>query len=89
MTSIRVLITLALVGFGWAVGRAQTPDPEFTLAIDAPAGRTTVRCVRGCKLQGARDRGNPNAALMTNYWYTCSGGDVTRCGAQVNGWLIH
>ena len=33
MTLIRVLIALPLVGFGSALGRAQTPDPEFMLRI--------------------------------------------------------
>jgi hypothetical protein len=76
-----------LVAFGWAVGRAQTPAPEFTLAIEAPGGRTTVKCVRGCTLQGGQDEGNPSNRPTPKYWFECSG--VTQCSATVNGWLKH
>jgi hypothetical protein len=43
---IQTVIAFLLVACGWAVGRAQTPAPEFTLTIDAPGGRTMVKCVR-------------------------------------------
>jgi hypothetical protein len=85
--AIRILAVLALVAFGWVVGRAQTPAPDFTIAIDAPAGRTHVRCMRGCTLQGARDEGNPNNTPVTRYMYECSGDGVQRCQGHANGWV--
>ena len=87
--TIQTVVALALVAFGWVVGRANTPAPEFTLAIEAPAGRTTIKCVRGCTLQGGRDEGNPNNQPSENYWFECQGGSVQQCNATVNGWLKH
>jgi hypothetical protein len=84
--TIQMMVAMSLVAFGWAVGKAQTPAPEFTLAIDAPIGRTTVTCVRGCTLQGGRDEGGPGTPTP-NYWYECRGAALQRCGATVNGWL--
>jgi hypothetical protein len=83
----RFVITLTLLLFGWIAGRAQAPEPEFTLAIDAPAGRTSVVCVKGCTLQGGRDEGNPSNRPVPNYFYECSGATVKRCSARVNGWV--
>lgn len=80
-------LAFVLVGLGWLVGYAQRPEPEFMLAIDAPAGETRVECVSGCKLMGARDLGNPNALRSMVYTYRCSGRNVQRCGAKVAGWL--
>jgi hypothetical protein len=85
--AIQIALALALVGSGWAAGKAQAPAPEFTLAIDAPVGRTTIRCVRGCTLQGGRDEGNPNNTPTPSYWYECRGSALPSCGSTVNGWL--
>jgi hypothetical protein len=85
--AIKVVLALSLVATGWAVGKAQTPAPEFTIAIDAPIGRTTIKCVRGCTLQGGRDEGNPDNTPTANYWYECRGAASGRCGSTVNGWL--
>jgi hypothetical protein len=87
LKAIYTVIGLSLLAFGWAVGRARTPAPapEFTLTIEAPSGRTTITCVRGCRLQGGRDEGNPSNAPTTKYFLECSG--VERCNATVNGWL--
>jgi hypothetical protein len=89
--AIQIVLALVLVAAGWAVGRAQTPAPapEFTLAIEAPPGRTTIRCVRGCTLQGGRDEGNPNNTPTPEYWYECRGTALPSCGSTVNGWLKH
>lgn len=87
--AIQALVALSLVAFGWVAGRAQTPAPEFTLAIDAPSGRTAVTCVRGCTLQGGRDEGNPNNTPTPKYWFECQGASSQRCTATVNGWLKH
>ena len=83
----RTAIALFLVASGWAVGRAQTPAPEFTLSIDAPAGQTKIGRVQGCTLQGGRDEGNPNNTPLKNYVFDCRGGAAHRCNATVNGWL--
>jgi hypothetical protein len=84
---IQMVVALSLVASGWLAGRAKTPAPEFTLAIDAPEGRTFVECVRGCTLQGGRDEGNPNAATMQRYWFECKNAPTGGCKATVNGWL--
>jgi hypothetical protein len=87
--TIQMVVALSLVAVGWVVGRAQTPAPEFTLAIEAPSGRTMVKCVRGCTLQGGRDEGNPNNTPTENYEFECGGASPPRCSATVNGWLKH
>jgi hypothetical protein len=80
----RVLGALLLVGLGWTLGSAARPEPEFTIAVDAPAGQTRVECLSGCRLIGARDLPNSNAAQMKVYSYGCRG--AARCGAQIAGW---
>jgi hypothetical protein len=87
--TIQIVVALSLVAFGWVTGKSQTPAPEFTLAIEAPSGRTMVKCVRGCTLQGGRDEGNPNNAPTENYEFECQGASSLRCSATVNGWLKH
>ena len=82
----RAFCCLVLIGLGWAVGSAQRSEPEFMLAIDAPAGETRIECVSGCELLGSRDLGNPNAGRMKVYTYGCSG--AQRCEATVAGWLV-
>ena len=86
---IQMGIVLLLVASGWLVGKTQTPAPEFTLAIEAPFGRTTIKCVRGCTLQGGRDEGKPNNQPTENYWFECQGTPIAHCNATVNGWLKH
>jgi hypothetical protein len=90
LKTIQTVVALLLIAIGWVAGRTQaTPPPEFTLAIDAPLGRTLVKCVRGCILQGGRDEGNPDNKPISSYWYECRGASPPRCGATVNGWLKH
>ena len=84
----RVAWAVLLVALGWTVGYAQRPEPDFMLAIDAPAGETRVECVSGCRLMGARDLPNIRAGQMTAYRYSCSGAAVRRCTAQAAGWLV-
>lgn len=85
--TIQATVALSLLAFGWAAGRTQVPAPEFTLAIDAPLGRTTIKCVRGCVLQGGRDEGVPGNVPIRHYSYGCKGAEPPRCSAIVNGWL--
>jgi hypothetical protein len=87
VVAIRIALAGALVGAGWAIGRAQGTVGDFTLTIDAPVGVTNVRCTRGCTLQGGRDAGNPNNIPVPDYQYSCRGASVRRCGATVNGFM--
>lgn len=87
--TIQTVVAVLLLAFGWVAGRAETPAPEFTLAIEAPSGRTIVKCVQGCTLQGGWDEGNPHNIPTTKYWFECSGAHDQRCSATVNGWLKH
>ena len=87
--TIQMVVALSLVAGGWAAGRAQTqtPMPEFTLAIEAPYGRTMVKCVRGCVLKDGHDEGHPNNSPTENYEFECRRASPQRCSATVNGWL--
>jgi hypothetical protein len=88
MSIVRKLVgSLVLVAGGFMAGHAMTPEPQFMLAVDAPAGETRVRCIAGCELLGARDLGNQNAGRMDEYNYTCGGESAERCQARVAGWL--
>jgi hypothetical protein len=76
----------ALVGLGWATGRAQTATPEFELLVSSPQGETTVKCVRGCKLQWTERGLNPNDTPVLTFTYACKGGE--RCSSgRVAGWI--
>ena len=89
MTITRRLVwAFLLVGLGWTAGAAERRQPEFMIAIDAPAGQTRVECLSGCRLMGARDLPNNSATTMKVYAYQCSGPSVRRCGAQVAGWRV-
>jgi hypothetical protein len=35
-----------------------------------------------------RHFGNATALTILNYGFACSGQNETRCGAEVNGWMI-
>ena len=56
---VRTLVASALLGTGWAAARAQVSEPNFELVVDAPAGATTITCVRGCRLMWNRARNQP------------------------------
>jgi hypothetical protein len=81
-TMRHAVIVAALVALGWAAGRAQTTRGDFELRINAPSGATSVECVRGCRLIGARDIENPSARQMQTYEFSCSG---QQCRASVVG----
>lgn len=86
--AIYTVVGLALVAFGWIAARATTPAPDFTLEIEGPSdGRTVVKCVRGCILQGGRDEAVPGAGRILEYSVECSG--LPRCSGTANGWLKH
>lgn len=85
---MRLFLAVALLGVGWTLGYAQRAQPEFMIAIDAPAGETRIQCISGCELVGARDLENPNAGRANTYRYVCSGPAESRCKARVAGWLV-
>lgn len=83
---LRTMIVLAAIGLGWAVGQAQTSEPEFEIVVDAPVGSTTITCVKGCKLAWVERGVNPNDTPMTTFRYECEGGTVRCSSGKVGGW---
>ena len=52
--AVRVFLVAALVGMGWAAGRAQSQLSDFELTVGVGAdGTTRVTCARGCRLTWA------------------------------------
>ena len=87
---VRIAVALALVAAGWSIGRAQTPQPDFELVVDAPVGATTVVCKRGCTLAWV-ERGIPSSAdpRKPEFNFRCSGPNVERCSSYtVGGWVV-
>jgi hypothetical protein len=83
----RIALAVALTGAGWVVGKTQTSLPDFELVIDAPAGETDVRCVRGCELVWV-ERVNPNAMPIPTFSFGCRGERVQRCSSgRIGGWV--
>ncbi len=85
----RLLLAVGLIGFGWAVGRAQGSLPDFEIRIDAPEGRTNVECVRGCQLAWI-ERMVPGTVTpnLTTFTYSCSNSGTSRCASgRVGGWI--
>jgi hypothetical protein len=77
-----------LVGLGWAVGKAQTSQPDFELVVTAPAGETNVECRRGCELVWVERGINPNAKPQSTFTFSCSGGGAQQCSsARIGGWV--
>jgi hypothetical protein len=74
-------VAFALLGTGWAVARAQTSEPDFELRVDAPAGQTTITCVRGCKLKWVERGVNPRSGVMASFEHGWEGATVQRCGS--------
>ena len=82
---LRVLIVLASLGVGWAAAKAQTADPDFVLAVDAPAGATTITCVKGCGVKWIERGINPEAQTMSEFRFACT---AARCSSgKVGGWM--
>jgi len=53
-TALRIVMITALVGIGWMAAKAQTSEPDFEFIVNAPTGKTTIECVRGCELAGCK-----------------------------------
>jgi hypothetical protein len=87
-TVLRVAVAVALAGGGWAVGKAQAPQPDFELIINAPAGHTSVECLRGCELMWVERGVNPNDTPQRAFSFSCHGPGVQRCSsARIGGWM--
>jgi len=80
----RVAVALALLGFGWSMGRAQSSQPDFELMVEAPGGATTVQCVKGCDLLFHMDVGNVPSPTFS---FNCSGGTSWCYSQTINGYL--
>jgi hypothetical protein len=82
--AVQVALAVALTLLGWAVGRAQTAEPDFVLVVDAPGGETTIQCVKGCRLAWVERGVNPNAIPTPTFKYACG---AARCSSsRVGGW---
>jgi hypothetical protein len=82
-------IALLLFGTGWiAGGIAQDIQPEFVLMVTAPAGETTIRCIKGCsRLEFTRTDYAPDPKPQ-KFEFGCRGSNVTRCSSgKVAGYL--
>jgi len=84
------VIAVALVGIGWVTAKAQPSVPDFELRVDAPAGASTITCVRGCTLVFAERGINPNETPRPSFQFSCSGAGAVRCASgKVGGWITH
>jgi hypothetical protein len=95
--AVGVLTVVALVSFGWALGRAQTrvqltpngkPAPpeiagtsDFEIQVFSISGQVEVRCVRGCKLAYSAFSGPPE--LRDGAFY---GGSHPAAGSVMGAW---
>ncbi|MGH9160065.1 MAG: hypothetical protein ACRD2X_08765 [Vicinamibacteraceae bacterium] len=83
-----VAVAVALIGLGWTAGKAQAPAPDFELIIDAPAGQTSVQCLRGCELMWVQRGVNSNDTPQSTFSFGCRGAAVERCSsAKIGGWI--
>lgn len=79
----RIALSAALVGGGWAIGRAQSTAPDFEISIEAPVGKTDIQCVRGCSLKWVQRGDNADSGYMPTFWFECGAGTLTnpRCSS--------
>ena len=91
--ALRVLVATALIATGWTAAKAfQTTAPpapqkaDFEISVTSPVGETTITCVRGCGLQFIR-MAPDKARAEPSFTYEC-GGNTSRCGGSVQGWII-
>src|SRR5258708_35837063 len=77
--TFRIAMAAALIGLGWAAGKAQTSQPDFELIVDAPPGQTNVTCARGCEMAWVERGVNPQAKPVPTFTFSCGGGAGARC----------
>jgi len=86
--ALRVAMLATAVGVGWAIGNAQTSQPDFELVVDAPAGETTVECLRGCELAWVERGLNPATKPQASFEFKCGGPIQQRCSSfRIGGWI--
>ena len=84
-TVLRLALVVVLVALGWIAAKAQAPEPNFEILVQAPSGTTTIRCVRGCKLAWVERGVNPNSTPMQAFTFSCSGSNCS--SGKVGGWI--
>jgi hypothetical protein len=67
--AVQLAVSVLLLGLGWAVGKAQTTQPQFELIVRAPAGETTIECTRGCELAWVERGLNPKAKPSSSFTF--------------------
>jgi hypothetical protein len=83
--TIQILVGAILTFIGWAIGKAQTSAPSFELAVNAPGGKTTIECVRGCELSWVERGLDSNSTPAKSFEYACTS---DRCSSgRIGGWL--
>ncbi len=85
--SVRLAAVAAFLCLGWVAGRAQSSQPTFEIVVDAPAGETTIRCVRGCGLSWVERGVSPNAQAVPTFTFTCNAPSGRCSSHRVGGWL--
>jgi hypothetical protein len=85
--SVRLAVVAAFLCLGWVAGRAQTSQPTFELVVNAPAGETTIQCVRGCELSWVERGVSPNAQTMQTFTFKCTSPSGRCSSHKVGGWL--
>ena len=88
-TILRALIIFTSLAFGWAAAKAQTAEPDFVLSVDAPAGATTITCVKGCALKWVERGINLQSGTMSSFGYACTGSTMRCSSGKIGGWLAH
>jgi hypothetical protein len=86
-TGLRLVAVAVLICLGWVAGRAQASQPTFEIVVDAPAGETTIQCVRGCALSWVERGVNPNAQTMATFTFKCNAPSGRCSSNKVGGWL--
>jgi hypothetical protein len=83
---IRMLaLVIATLLIGWAAGRAQSSLPDFELIVNAPGGKTTIECLRGCDLKWWERGPNANSVAGAKFTYECGASECS--SGRIGGWL--
>lgn len=84
---LRIAVVAGLVGIGWVAGSAQGSQPTFEIVVDAPAGETTIQCVRGCALSWVERGVNPDAQANGTFTFKCNSPSGRCSSLKVGGWV--
>ena len=88
------VLAMFLFGLGWVAALiAQDTQPDFEIVVNAPAGETTIECVRGCNLSWVQRGLIESAKAEPKFPFSCGGAGATvvsRCSSgKVGGWITH